>query len=276
MAKLENRYIDTCFIKKTDYIQKNYDYHFHHFYEIFYFISGDADYLVEGIEFHLKPHSLILLPPDTLHSVRINSKSPYKRACIFFYPDDISLEHRNLLLSIFPDNKNLLQTSSIYFENTKKFDIFDAILPVINAHQNKMQKKDDGEELFSIFLENLLAKVYLMAKNTTPKNYAKPIVYAMPEIISYISNNLEKNLSLEELSNKFNISPYTLIRSFKKACGTTVLQYITYKRIVYAKQCMLNGDQAQIAAEKAGFCDYSVFYKAYVKVTGHKPSQKEW
>lgn len=40
-----------------------FEVHYHSCYEIYYFLKGDADYMVEGREYHLTPHSLILLSP---------------------------------------------------------------------------------------------------------------------------------------------------------------------------------------------------------------------
>lgn len=39
-----------------------------------------------------------------------------------------------------------------------------------------------------------------------------------------------------------------------------------------AQHFLLNGFSAQDAASESGFHDYSAFYRAYVRVTGHSPS----
>ena len=56
-----------------------FEVHYHSCYEIYYFLKGDADYMVEGREYHLTPHSLILLSPYVFHGVRVNSTTDYVR-----------------------------------------------------------------------------------------------------------------------------------------------------------------------------------------------------
>jgi AraC-like DNA-binding protein len=61
---------------------------------------------------------------------------------------------------------------------------------------------------------------------------------------------------------------------FRKETGTTVTQYIRIKRLVMARQEILKGCTADEAAYKAGFNDYSNFYRAYKAFFGIVPSDK--
>ena len=38
---------------ESTYVMTDYALHCHNFYEVFYFLSGDADYLVEGVNYQL-------------------------------------------------------------------------------------------------------------------------------------------------------------------------------------------------------------------------------
>ena len=48
--------------------------------------------------------------------------------------------------------------------------------------------------------------------------------------------------------------------------------YITAKRIVLAQQLIKNGEPATSVAQRTGFQNYSSFYRAYMKQTGHSPT----
>ena len=41
--------------------------HYHEFYEIFLFVSGNADYVVHDKMFRLKPGDLLIIPPAIMH-----------------------------------------------------------------------------------------------------------------------------------------------------------------------------------------------------------------
>lgn len=71
----------------------------------------------------------------------------------------------------------------------------------------------------------------------------------------------------------FFISKYYMNRAFKKATGTTVMDYLIYKRVIMARQLILNGHTASDAAAQSGFGDYSTFYRAYKKLMHHAPSE---
>ena len=47
--------------------------HVHERYEIYYFLSGDAEYLVEGSQYPLTPGSLLIMRPAESHKAKIKS-----------------------------------------------------------------------------------------------------------------------------------------------------------------------------------------------------------
>ena len=62
---------------------------------------------------------------------------------------------------------------------------------------------------------------------------------------------------------------------FKRAAGTTVARYILYKRMTIARKELAEGTPAAEAAIKAGFGDYSSFFRAYRKMFGCAPSDQQ-
>lgn len=57
------------------------------------------------------------------------------------------------------------------------------------------------------------------------------------------------------------------------ATGFSVIEYITYKRILKAEELLLSGLSILDAANEVGFGDYSNFYKAFKKITGTSPKK---
>ena len=49
---------------ESTYVMTDYALHCHNFYEVFYFLSGDADYLVEGVNYQPTPGSCLLYTSD--------------------------------------------------------------------------------------------------------------------------------------------------------------------------------------------------------------------
>ena len=80
-----------------------------------------------------------------------------------------------------------------------------------------------------------------------------------------------EELSLEELSSRFYLSQTHLNRIFRASTGTTVWQYITIKRLYFAKELLETGKKPTEVAPLCGFKDYTTFFRAYKKLFGFAP-----
>ena len=91
-------------------------------------------------------------------------------------------------------------------------------------------------------------------------------------VLAYLNRHFNETITLDDLADRFFISKNHLNRSFRKATGTTIRDYLIGKRVSYVQQLLINGIPATQAATLAGFGDYTAFYRAYVKRFGHAPS----
>ncbi len=65
--------------------------------------------------------------------------------------------------------------------------------------------------------------------------------YKLQQILDYISAYLDRDLSLKELGNVVQMSPYYFSRLFKETTGITPRQYIIRRRIERAKNLLQQG-----------------------------------
>lgn len=71
--------------------------HTHDTIEIYYFISGNCNYLIEEIKYYLKPHDILFMRPYEAHKLNVDStQTPYERIVINIKP--------NLFSSLDPEN----------------------------------------------------------------------------------------------------------------------------------------------------------------------------
>lgn len=241
--------------------------HYHNEYEIYYFLEGEADYLVEGKLYHLTPHSILLLSPHVIHGVKVNSEKPYRRFTIHFNPDLLNTQRRPLLLSAFPSNEKH-NCKEVYYENINPSQLF----PFFEALTELNEQPDSIKiSLLPAYIEAILAKLTLMSRTLSPVSFNTSTSGTITDIIAYLNDHLTRQITLDQLAEHFCISKHYLNRAFRKASGTTVGDYLIYKRVIYAQQLLINGASAAEAAASSGFRDYSVFYRAYRKHTGHSP-----
>ena len=266
-AQIFERYVYFDYSESTQSSQK-YDLHCHNFYELYYFVQGDVDYLVEGRHYRPTPHSMLLLAPNLFHGVRVNSEAPYRRFSFHFNPNCLSAEPRELLLSLFPSPQE--PEYSIYFEglDQKQVPAFFEALAECAHLKGEMQKA-----LLPILAEALLSKL-LMVCHTAPEHpTVLPPSATIIGILDYLNTHLSEPISLDGISEKFYISKHHLNKVFRKAIGTTVGDYLLHKRVTHAQILLLGGETAANAATASGFSDYSAFFRAYKRIIGHSPLQ---
>lgn len=256
--------------KETNNTMAEFDIHFHNVCELYYFIEGDVDYLVEGKQYHLEPNSILLLAPYVLHGIRTNSNATYKRFAIHFSPDLIEIERRSFLLRPFPDKGNG-DLNEVYYTNVQDYSLYPFCQALIRC---KEQNESLSKKLVPIYLEALLAQLNLMYRSLNRKEESLALSETVLDITAYINSNLGERLTLEDISERFFVSKNHLNRLFRKAVGTTVYDYIIYKRIGYAQHLLDMGIPATEVAVQVGFGDYSSFYRAYKKISGCSPSEK--
>lgn len=254
--------------KKTNRVFSEFSCHCHSVYEIYYFMNGDADIMIEGNVYKLTPHTLILLAPGVLHGIQVNSSQPYIRTVLYLKPEDVIPERLHLLTNIVPDIKKSPGEVFIY-EHTQDYEL-DRFF--YNLKQLENQPADIKETLEPIYNEAIIAQILLIYRTLKPNSNKFEADNRITEIVNYINLHLTQPLSLDFLSNHFFISKNYLNQLFKQYLGTTIIEYIRYKRVVLAKQYIVHEkESAMNAALRVGFTDYSSFYRTYMKYMKTSP-----
>lgn len=85
------------------------------------------------------------------------------------------------------------------------------------------------------------------------------------EILDFLNKNLTNRISIDELADKFYMSRYHLMHTFKEETGCTIGSYITTKRLLLARDMIRDGSSVSAACDACGFGSYSSFIRAYRK-----------
>ncbi len=78
---------------------------------------------------------------------------------------------------------------------------------------------------------------------------------------------------IEEMAEDVKISPYHMIRKFKKAFGLTPHQFQIQCKVRKAQQLLETGKSISEVALQAGFCDQSHLDRCFQKIVGMTPVQ---
>lgn len=246
--------------------------HSHDFFELYFFISGSVSYIIENGHYTLKSGDILLIPPNTLHQLDINdSKETYERIVLWINPKYITkLSSAQTHLAISFENckngKNYLIRDDMLCPEIKF-----ALFALYNC------SKEYGADIFAeIQIKSILlslAKYSVNPNNKAVTTYTKKPNPLIKKTVDYIDNNLDKPLSLDNLSEMAFVNKYHLSRLFKKETNTTLHQYILKKRLVLSKQLIEQNYPIIELYSKCGFSDYSHFFRAFKQEFGITPKK---
>ena len=95
----------------------------------------------------------------------------------------------------------------------------------------------------------------------------------LKELQDTIMEKPENIYLIEEMAEDSKISPYHMIRKFKKAFGLTPHQFQIQCKVRKAQKLLETNESIPEVAYEAGFCDQSHMDRCFQKIVGMTPSQ---
>lgn len=233
--------------------------------EIFMLISGNVEYVIEGNHFHVNPYDVILVNNNELHRSIAKANSTFECILLSINLDFFIKNNCNDFNGIVLDRK--IGTNNIIPAKTViTGDIYDNFMRI---EKYVKEKPICYTVVRSVIIELLynLNKLVTKAENTThsQKN--------VKNIMEYIDLHLTDDLSLDAIANHFFMTKQYICKIFKFDTGFTIKKYISYKRIVLVRELYSSGLTLSEACIRAGFNDYSNFYRTFTKLM-HEPPKK--
>ena len=232
-------------------------------FSIFTPISGELDYIVEGQKLHLKPGDLLIIGNNEMHQSVLKKDAECEYILLMIHLD-FFIKHNCTELSDLFLNRTLGTNNVFSAEQVVESGIYD----IITRLEKYTSAKEPSLVVVSSVIIELLYNLNLQIEKSDKPNYKHEKI---KEVIDYINDNLTSKLSLEDIASRFYIKRQYLCKLFKQATGFTVNKYISYKRIVLVREYYLKGMSLSVACEKAGFSDYSSFYRAYSNIMNESP-----
>ncbi len=206
------------------------------------------------------------------HTVIVPSGQPYS----------VSWEEELETLSIYLDPSLLVRAAAEWIAlNQIELDAAcDARDPLIRqiglALLNEIGSEAPAGRLYVDSLANTLA-VHLLRHYSTVGDKIQPVFgglarHKLRRATEFIAENLESNLTLAEIAETVDLSPYHFARAFKQATGRTPHQYLMEKRIERAKQLLAKTELPIVeVALSVGFKNQSHFTTIFRKLTAMTP-----
>lgn len=249
--------------------------HSHDFFELYFFIAGDAGYIIENGHYRLHTGDILLISPDNLHQLDIaDSHATYERIVLWLNPRYVkrlstSATDLSECFSACARRKDFLLRDKAVSDKVEEllFDLFDK--------QSGGAFGDDVE--CEIIIREVLLTLARRLRADEPQESDAPrrarANDTVSEVIEYIEAHIADDLSLDSVAERVFLNKFYLARLFKRETSTTLHSFILKKRLLLSKKLIESDLPIVEVCRRSGFNDYSHFFRAFKSEYGITPKQ---
>ena len=211
----------------------------------------------------IKKGALCFVGAGKYHYTMPDNPQAYNRSKIF-----VAAESLSEILKFLPANPISHESSSKAFiyamVDESERDRVEAIFEKISRYEN------DGEYAEWMLTSCIIELLVFLNKYTVEKTFQA--VGVMSLAMEYINENIQRDISIDEICAAVHMSKYHFCRQFKKITGTTVMNYIKKTRVIMAKNMLIN-ESLSVAeiSNRCGFSSISYFSRIFKEETGVSP-----
>lgn len=253
-------------------------------YELIYIKSGKATIVIEDNTYITQPGDLFIIRPKQSHSITPfpgeELVQPHIHFDLEYYPDaeEVPVSYDPL--------ENIPASAMRYFRR----DILDSFIspfPSFIRLQNPSMielmlvdiisaSKSSDNNIAELNMKSLFLRLFyhLILELTFQTDRLDVRRACLPQILVYLEHNINRTVTLDELTATFHISKSYLMHIFREAHNSTPIQYHQKLRISRAKYLLrfTNISITEIAAQ-LGFEDIHTFSRTFKRIEGISPSE---
>lgn len=263
-------------------------------YELIAMVSGTSIFNIDDEKYTVKEGDIILLPPHQINSNYTTGETACKYYYIHFTIDNLvscsyntmATELNTILKQLHPFKNEfffrlpLIGQACIFIpehyqlnnDKSKLWTIFEKALYERNHYSI------GSKGLIDAYLMEMLILIYRTMLSQEGLNNViseKGTTHQKLELmIKYIHHNYTNRITLDELSEQFELSKQYIIRLFKERYHQTPIQYIQQYRLYMAKKLMHDSDLTiSEIAYQVGFSNPFYFSRLFKRYEGVTPSE---
>ncbi|GAB2537643.1 AraC family transcriptional regulator [Gracilibacillus alcaliphilus] len=273
-----NHYINNInvFYKNTsiDHGTQHLHTHSHSHYEIYYFHKGNCKYLIDDDVIRLENNDLIIMNGTSLHGPYLQKETPYIRSVVEFSAEWIRPIIKQLKVPMLLDPFEKLTNSLYRGVDQQTLDKINAALEAL--HLKKMYLADltlsdlEKDLLEGQIINHFVALLFMIYEISNKELIKIPLANNeknnhVNRLITWIDQNYQRNITLDEMADNLHLSKYYMSRIFKDITGKTIMQYLINRRLVRTKYLLeMYPDKSMVdIAMESGFESPSHFSRKF-------------
>lgn len=230
------------------------------------FVSEANDHItIGGTRYPMRKGMLFYIPPGVEQAIEPHDQSPEHYMTVHFSASRVRLNSEEKL-ELQEKIRALKQPSAQKLKDYAPLEeLFEKMLDTWNG-------KGPGYEFITgSYLRQLL--IWLSQNNKRQnKNYA--ISVKVDHLIEYMRQNINREVTLEELSGIAGLSRFYLSKAFKEITGYPVIGYFNKMKIDKAKELLVEGNKkVKEVAYELGYANEFYFSRTFKRIEGISPSE---
>ena len=245
-------------------------------------IRGRVEWIAGGRASLVDPHTFLVLEDGQRYSMNLDSEKPVETCCVFF--------RRGFVEQIARDATTPLETSldsplkevpQLEFlsrlHSDPKRQVLSQMWSLAERCTDEIQPSGYEEDFLT--LAHKLLMLYREVKSQVlrvpgAKASTREELFRRLQIArEYLHGNLDRQISLEELSLEACVSQYHLLRAFQRVFRQTPHAYLTGLRLERARSLLKAGSSVTDVAMDVGFTSLSAFSRRFHARYGVPPSR---
>ena len=245
------------------------EFHYHDFCKLVFLVSGQGEYTVEDRNYVLKAGDILFIGNGQIHRPKFAKGVEYERIIFYISPEFLqrqSSEDCNLKLLFDGIHGHVLR-----LEERRKRKVID----LANLLEEELNKESFGKSIMAnSLLLQLLVRLgrYRDKGNLMQEEQLEVTDERIKKLLDFMEKHLSEELSIEKLAESVFMSRYHMMRLFKQETGQSVYDYLTERRLFFARELIRQNIPATESCFRAGFGSYSSFTRAYGKRFGTTPT----
>jgi AraC-type DNA-binding domain-containing proteins len=234
----------------------------HH--ELIFVSEGEGTITVDKKRYQCKAGMLFYICPNVPHSVDLDIDMPGTYRTVHFSFANVNFNDGEWVVT--NDSEVIpLQPGQQLQDYYQVDDAFKKLLEIWNM------KLPGYEFAARTQLQQLIIAIHQNIRKQNP-NYATAL--KVDKVIQFMHQNINGKITLTELAEMSQLSPYYLSRTFKEITGYSVIEYFNKIKIDKSKELFIEGGKkVKEVAEALGFADEFYFSRVFKKIEGISPSE---
>lgn len=226
--------------------------------KFYYITEGKCQIIIDGVEYSGSKNDWFFIPADKEYHYTINNSN--EAFCKHWMHFDI-----------YPNNDLFNRLALPYVIKSADSSI---VKELFKKYQNIKKSKTIADKLLIKSIVIQLLSEYIRLSSTEQILITEITDSKLNEILRYMNSNLNKQISINDLAELFQMQPSHFIRFFKKQTGYTPAKYILEQKLHHARVYLEKTDMyVYEIMEKIGETNPATFSKQFKAKYSYSPNE---